>query len=222
MASNSDGIWNGQEAGIRFAVQPTLVHTWWFRALLLTCAGLATLAIYRLRVHQLTRLLNVRFEERLAERTRIPRELHDTLLQGFQGITLRMQGVSKNMPIQDPLRKMMEDVLDRADEVMREARQRVRNLRRRTSHENELPNRLAKCGEELSQDHAASFSLAIVGTPKVLESTLQDEAYRIAGRRYQTHSGMLQLQELRSSSHTSRRGYASEFEMTASVLIKQC
>jgi ligand-binding sensor domain-containing protein/signal transduction histidine kinase len=181
MASNNDGMWNGPEAGIRFAVQPTMVEAWWFRALLLTCAGLATLVIYRLRLRQLTWLLNLRFEERLAERTRIARELHDTLLQGFQGITLRMQGVSKNIPIQDPLRQMMEDVLDRADEVMREARQRVRNLRRRTSHENELPDRLAKCGEVLSRDHAASFALAIVGTPKVLESMLQEEADRIAG-----------------------------------------
>src|SRR5262249_1102261 len=75
MASNSDGIWNGPEAAIGFAVQPTLAQTWWFRAALLTCAGLATLAIYRVRVHQLTRLLNVRFEERLAERKRIAQEL---------------------------------------------------------------------------------------------------------------------------------------------------
>ena len=168
-------------ACLTLAVQPALLQTWWFRALLLTCAGLATLAIYQLRVHQLTRLLNVRFEERLAERTRIARELHDTLLQGFQGITLRMQGVTKNLPIQDPLRKMMDEVLDRADEVMREARHRVRNLRQRTSHENELPNRLAKCGEELSQDYAASFTLAVVGEPRVLEPAVQDEAYKIAG-----------------------------------------
>ena len=75
----------------------------------------------------------------------------------------------------------MEEVLDRADEVMREARHRVRNLRQRTSHKNELPNRLTKCGEELSQDHPASFTLAIVGEPKVLESAIQDEAHKIAG-----------------------------------------
>jgi len=180
MASNSDGIWNGAEAGIEFAVLPTLVQTLWFRALLLTCAGLTIFAIYRLRMHRLTQILNVRFEERLAERTRIARELHDTLLQGFHGITLRMQGVAKNMPIQDPVRKMMEEVLDRADEVMREARQRLRNLRRRTSQENELPNRLAKYGEVVSQGHAASFTLAIIGKPQVLEPTVQDESYRIA------------------------------------------
>ena len=53
----------------------------------------------------------------MEERERIARELHDTLLQGFQGITLRVQGVVKNMPAQDPLRKMMDDVLDRADGV---------------------------------------------------------------------------------------------------------
>jgi signal transduction histidine kinase len=92
-----------------------------------------------------------------------------------------MQGVSKNMPIQDPLRKIMEEVLDRGDEVLREARHRVRNLRRRTTDENELPDRLAKCGQELAKDHAATFTLAIVGEPKVLESAVQDEAYRIAG-----------------------------------------
>ena len=166
-------------ACLTLAVQPTLGQTWWFRALVLTCAGLATLAIYRLRVHQLTRLINVRFEERLAERTRIARELHDAL-QGFQGITLQMQGVSKNMPIQDPVRKMMEEVLDRADEILREARQHVRNLRRRTTQPNELSDRLAKCGEELSQGHTASFILAIVGTPKALEPTVQDEACKIA------------------------------------------
>jgi signal transduction histidine kinase len=136
---------------------------------------------YRLRVRQLAHTYNLRLEERLAERTRIARELHDTLLQGFQGITLRVQGVAKNMPNQDPLKKMIDDVLDRADEVLREARQRVRNLRRHTTDANELSDRLSKCGQELSKDHSATFTLAIVGEPKALESTVQDEAYRIAG-----------------------------------------
>jgi signal transduction histidine kinase len=117
----------------------------------------------------------------MEERERIARELHDTLLQGFQGITLRVQGVAKNMPTQDPLRKMLDDVLDRADGVLREARQSVRNLRRRTTDENDLADRLTKHGEELSKDHTSAFTLAIVGEPKVLESTVQDEAYRIIG-----------------------------------------
>jgi len=125
--------------------------------------------------------LNMRFEAQVQERERIARELHDTLLQGFQGITLRVQGVAKHMPAQDPLRKMIDGVLDRADEVLREARQRVRNLRRRATDANELAERLTKRGEELAQDHASSFTLEIVGTPKVLEPTVQDEAYNITG-----------------------------------------
>ena len=63
--------------------------------------------------------------------------------------------------------------------MLREARQRVRNLRLRATDENDLADRLTKYGEELAKDHTAAFTLAIVGEPKGLESTLQDEAYRI-------------------------------------------
>jgi signal transduction histidine kinase len=82
--------------------------------------------------------------------------------------------------IEDLPRKMMEEVLDRADEVIREARQRVRDLRRRASDENDLPDRLTKCGQELSRSHAVPFTLATVGKPRGLDSTVQDEAYRVA------------------------------------------
>jgi signal transduction histidine kinase len=92
-------------------------------------------ALYLLRLRRATANVQKRLLAQMEEQERIARELHDTLLQGFQGITLRVQGVAKNMPAQDPLRKMMDDVLDRADGVLREARQRVRNLRRRTTDE---------------------------------------------------------------------------------------
>src|SRR5262249_33086787 len=64
MACNSDGLWNGSEAAVGFEVEPVLWQTWWFRLALVFCAGLAALTAYRLRLRQLTRLLNVRFEER--------------------------------------------------------------------------------------------------------------------------------------------------------------
>ena len=180
VASNSDGLWNGPETAIAFNVAPAYYQTYWFR---LSCVAVfITLlwALYQLRSRQLARQFNMTLEARVAERTRIARELHDTLLQGFQGITLRVQGVAKNMPKYDPLRKMIDDVLDGADEVLREARHRVRDLRRRTTGENELADHLTKCGQELSRDHSTSFTLAVVGEPKALESTVQDEAYRIA------------------------------------------
>jgi signal transduction histidine kinase len=179
VACNNSGVWNDIGAVAAFNVEPTFYQTVWFKASMAFAFVGVLWALYLLRLKQATAHVQERLLGQMEERERIARELHDTLLQGFQGITLRMQGVSKNMPFQDPLRKMMDEVLDRADEVLREARQRVRNLRRRTTDENELPDRLTKCGQELSKDHAANFTLAIVGELKVLESTVLDEAYRI-------------------------------------------
>jgi signal transduction histidine kinase len=175
------GPWNTSGATLSIVVLAPWWKALWFRLCVFCMAGFTLVMAYRLRVRQVAHTYNLRLGERVYERTRIARELHDTLLQGFQGITLRMQGVAKNMPTQDPIRKMMEAVLDRADEVLREARHRVRDLRRRTTDENDFPDRLTKCAQELAKDHAATFTLAIVGGPKVLESTLQDEAYGIVG-----------------------------------------
>ena len=179
MACNNSGVWNETGAVATFVIEPTFYQTAWFKALMAIAVVGVLWALYLLRLKQATANVHDRLFAQMGERERIARELHDTLLQGFQGITLRMQGVAKNMPSQDPLRKMMDDVLDRADEVLREARQRVRNLRRRTSDENELADRLTKCGQELAKDHTAAFTLAIVGELRILESTVQDEAYRI-------------------------------------------
>jgi signal transduction histidine kinase/ligand-binding sensor domain-containing protein len=179
IASNNSGVWNDIGAVASFVVEPTFYQTLWFKTLMAIAVLSVLWALYLLRLKQATANVHERLFAQMEERERIARELHDTLLQGFQGITLRMQGVSKNMPVQDPLRKMMEEVLDRADEVLREARQRVRNLRRRTTDDDELSNRLTQCGQELAKDHSATFTLAIVGEPQILESTVQDEAYRI-------------------------------------------
>jgi signal transduction histidine kinase len=129
-ASNSDGIWNGQGTSGAFDVQPTLLQTWWFRTALLLCAGLLTFAIYRFRVHQLTVLLNVRFEGRLAERTRIAQELHDTLLQSFQGLILRFQAANEVL-LTNPLeaKESLEGALVRAGEALTEGRKAIQGIR---------------------------------------------------------------------------------------------
>lgn len=181
IAANNDGVWNETGASVTFTIPPTFIQSIWFKILLIATAALSVWVLYSMHLRKATAEITARLGERLQERERIARELHDTLLQGFQGITLRVQGVAKNIPAHDPLRKMLDDVLDRADGVLREARQRVRDLRRRTTDENDLADRLTKCGEELAKDHTATFTLAIVGELKALESTVQDEACRIVG-----------------------------------------
>ncbi len=90
MASNSDGLWNGAEATLSFEIEPLLWQTWWFRLFCALACIFMLAAFYRFRLHRLTRQLNVRFEERLAERTRIAQELHDTLLQGFLSASMQL------------------------------------------------------------------------------------------------------------------------------------
>jgi signal transduction histidine kinase/streptogramin lyase len=179
IACNNSGVWNDTGDIATFVVEPTFYQTAWFKTFVAIAVVGVLWALYLLRLKQATANVQNRLLAQMEERERIARELHDTLLQGFQGITLRVQGVAKNIPTQDQHRKMLDDVLDRADELLREARQRVRKLRLRATDESDLADRLTKYGEELAKDHTATFTLAIVGAPKGLESTVQDEAYRI-------------------------------------------
>lgn len=136
--------------------------------------------LYLLRLRQLSQQMHNRLETRLAERERIARELHDTLLQGFQGLTLHFQAAMKQIPDQEPARHMMNKALHIADQVLLEGRERVRDLRAEPVAGNELSKVLASYGEELAQDRAVTFKLTVVGSPADLHPVAGDEIYRIA------------------------------------------
>jgi signal transduction histidine kinase len=125
-------------------------------------------------------LLRQRLGARMEERERIARELHDTLLQGFQGLTLRFQAVMNALPEHEPAHRMMEQALNRADGVLTEGRQRVRDLRVEGSDRDELPRSLRLCGEELGQGRSAVFSLTVLGTPQAMNPVVFSETERIA------------------------------------------
>ena len=87
-----------------FVVAPAFWQTWWFRTVAVGCVGGIVFATYRMRTRQLTRQLNVRFEERLAERTRIAQELHDTLLQGVLSVSMQLHAAVDDLPSDAPNR----------------------------------------------------------------------------------------------------------------------
>ena len=98
IASNNSGVWNEAGTFLDFSVAPAYYQTTWFR-LSVVAAFLALLgALYQLRLRQVARQFNIRLEERVSERTRIARELHDTLLQSFQGVLLRFHTVTYLLP----------------------------------------------------------------------------------------------------------------------------
>jgi signal transduction histidine kinase len=175
-ASNADGVWNGAEAVIPFQVEPMFWQTVWFYIAVAFSCGVAILGLYRYRMRQ----LSLRFEERLGERERIARELHDTLLQGFQGLTLHFQAAMKQIPEREQARHTMEKALKCADEVLLEGRKRVRDLRAERVISNELPEMLAGYGKELAQGLPVAFKVTVVGSPLPLHPVAGDEIYRIA------------------------------------------
>src|SRR6202021_1836389 len=91
IAANNDGLWNEQGAALDFSIARAYWQTTWFRAGCVTAILLVLWALYQVRLRQIARRFEARLEERVAERTRIARDLHDTLLQSFQGLLLRFQ-----------------------------------------------------------------------------------------------------------------------------------
>lgn len=129
IAANDNGIWNEQGATVDFVIPPTFVQSAWFGALCVAFVVLLLAAAYRLRVAQVAARIRARLEERLGERERIARELHDTLLQSVQGLVLRFQSVANKMSPEAEPRAQLEAALQRADEVLAEGRDRVQDLR---------------------------------------------------------------------------------------------
>ncbi len=108
IASNSEGVWNKEGATLDFSVAPAWFQTRWFLSLCVLCCALLIFALYRLRVRQIQNSLSARFDERLAERTRMARELHDTFLQTLQGSKLVAEDALEKSSDPVQMRRAME------------------------------------------------------------------------------------------------------------------
>lgn len=126
-SSNEAGLWRSDVAALKVTVDPLYYETDLFKLLIAAFAiAMATILVWA-RSTWLTLRIKERLRERSRERERIARELHDTLLQGIQGLMLHMQSVSGDLP--EEARSKMGRALDRADNLMAEGRQRVNDLR---------------------------------------------------------------------------------------------
>jgi signal transduction histidine kinase/ligand-binding sensor domain-containing protein len=189
-ASNGDNLWNEAGATMNMEVPPAFNQTTWFLAACV--AGLLVLlaGLYRLRIRYLEHQFNIRLEERIGERTRIARELHDTLLQSFHGLLFQFQTVDNLLPARPgEAKKTLESALDDAAQAITEARDAVHELRSSSVVTNDLAAAVTALGEELAAHHATSspsqdsptFLVEVEGTPQDLHPILRDEIYRIAG-----------------------------------------
>lgn len=177
LACNNDGVWTSTPAVWRFVILPAYYQTLWFKAALWTTAIMLLWLFYLFRLKQISAEIHSRLNERQRERERIARELHDTLLQGFQGLVLRFQAILNRIPEDDPLRASVRNALLRADEVLIEGRDRVREIRSEPSRD--LHNLLGAFGDSQASE-STSFQLFLVGTVVALKPLICAEVYCIA------------------------------------------
>jgi signal transduction histidine kinase len=185
--ATSRGAWSEPGAQLRIEILPPWWDTLWFRVICGIAAVLTLWGLYHLRVQQLVREYNMRLDERVNERARIARELHDTLLQSFQGLMLRFQTAGEMLPAR-PLdaKKAIEGALDRADEAISEGRDAITDIRASTLASRDLEKSITALMTNLSEELAAgsgrsvTFRVLVEGAPRTVRPTLQDEIYRIA------------------------------------------
>jgi signal transduction histidine kinase len=185
MASNGEGAWSQADNSIEFIVLPSFYERPIF-IVLCSAVVLALLwALYRLRLHRLATQFNLTLEARVSERTLIARDLHDTLLQSFNGLLLRFQTVYALLPSRpEEAKQTLGNTIDQAAEAITEGRDAVQGLRVSTVESNNLAVAIRAVGEELSADatnqNAAIFRVAVEGMPRNLPPIVRDEVYRIA------------------------------------------
>jgi len=185
IASNNDGVWNQQGATLDFTIVPTWYQTNWFRGL----CGFGFLAllwgIYQLRVQQLERRLSIGLEARVNERTRIARELHDTLLQNFHGLMFQFQAARNLLPSrpQDAI-QTLDAAINSTEQAIAESRRAIQGLRSEPATQSDL----AKCLTMLAQDLTAKnvnskspvFHVIVEGERRTFSPLFQEEVGQIA------------------------------------------
>jgi signal transduction histidine kinase len=179
IACNNDGLWNEAGAALDFAVLPAFYQTNWFILLCVGTFGCLVWAAYRWRVRQFADRLDSQFAARLAERTRIAQELHDTLLQGVLSACMQLH-VADDLLAADALAKpLVQRVLELMQRVVEDGRNAVQGLRLSQEGAEGLDQAFSKIPQELAAQDAADFRVLVEGAPRPLHPVIRDEIYRI-------------------------------------------
>ena len=179
IAANNDGVWNNAGAALSFSIDPAWYQTRWFQSACIFAVLAMFWALYRYRLQQMAQQFNARLEERVVERTRIARELHDTLLQSFQALLLRLQAVDELLP-GGRAKDQLDQTLERAEGAISEARTAVYDLRASTTTTNDLAEAVKSVADELVVPDSPAFRLVVEGAPRHLHPIIRDEIYRMS------------------------------------------
>jgi len=176
VACNSDGVWNESGAMFAFFLAPHFYQTQWFYGLCLAALMASGWGLHR---HRMKRA-HERFSLVLAERSRIARELHDTLAQGFAGIAFQLEAVATKLKeAPDHAKQHLELALKMVRHSLAEARRSVMNLRSSTLDHGDLGSALAETSRLILADRAVEFDLQIEGVARPLPPKVENNLLRI-------------------------------------------
>lgn len=199
-ASDANGAWSDRVATTQFSILPAFYQTNWFRALCVLLLLALAWAAYRSRIRSLQRRFEMTLDARVGERTRIARDLHDTLLQSFHGLLLRFQTAFDLLPDRPAeAKRILAGAIDQAAEAITEGRDAVQGLRASAAETNDLADALRSLGEELANEHGNGGSLRVdvQGMPRALHPIVRDEGFRIGGEALRNafrHAGARQIE----------------------------
>jgi signal transduction histidine kinase/ligand-binding sensor domain-containing protein len=175
-ATNGDGVWT-PGATWSFGVEPMFYQTRWFAVLMTVMAGVAIAAVWRLRVRSVRR----QFALVLAERIRMSRAIHDTLLQGLAGLALQMDDLSHTLDAAEAgtARGRVVKIRRQVEEYIREARQSIWDLRSPRLAQSDLPKALRQAGERAIGERAVALDFTVTGTPHRCAPAVEEQLLHI-------------------------------------------
>jgi signal transduction histidine kinase len=160
--------------------KPIFWQTWWFLVCVALSFVLGTLALFQIRMRRVTQRLNVRLEERLAERARIARELHDTLLQDFLSVSLQLHAANDQLAADSPAKPLLNRALEMMRTVAQEGRNTVQGLRSSDWNSQDLGQSFARIQQEFAIAARARLRVIVEGAVRPLRPVVGDDVYLIA------------------------------------------
>lgn len=179
LAANNDGVWNEDGASIDFSILPAFYQTGLFELLCFAAAAAIAWGLYQLRLRQMQAALNTRFEERLAERTRLAQDLHDELLQNAMGVSLQLEATDSLIEETHAAKRHLSRALDLSRALMQQGREVLRDLRAKSRDAPDITRVLSRAIEESQQQGEPASSLIVEGAPRGLNPLVAEDFVQI-------------------------------------------
>jgi signal transduction histidine kinase len=200
------------ETSIEIFQRPVFYRTWWFLAACFLLAAFVVLGVYRFRVQQ----VRTRFEAVLAERSRLAREMHDTVIQGCTGVSALLEAVSMELPIESASDGLMDFARLQLRTTINEARDAVWNLRQPDHDISELGNKLKSMAAKAGAEFNLPIAFQITGATTVVSHPLAHDLLMVA--REAVYNAVLHG----SPARVDVELYCSGRELTLSVVDDGC